>query len=120
LKWFACSLASFAAIQLIVLWVLYLNHKPDISTKVLAALVPLFFSLIFVSLLLPRLSKFKIGGVTAEVGSTGLEHPEEFNKGVETTAPPPSASNIAPASGQGEKPKLVDETLHRRGRSLRS
>jgi hypothetical protein len=68
-------LVSLAVVQLAVIWVLYLTRWADISTKMFSVLVPLFFGMILLSLLLPHLSKFKIGGITAEISSK----PEHFD-----------------------------------------
>jgi tetratricopeptide (TPR) repeat protein len=67
LKWLSISLAIFSALQLVLLWVLFLGRWTGLSPKLFATLNPVFFGMILLSLLLPQLSKFKLGGITAEV-----------------------------------------------------
>jgi tetratricopeptide (TPR) repeat protein len=67
LKRLSFSLAIVSAIQLILLWILFLGHWAGVSPKMFATLNPVFFGMILLSLLLPQLSKFKLGGITAEV-----------------------------------------------------
>ena len=104
-------LTCLAIVQLAVIWVLYLTRWADISTKMFAVLVPLFFGMILLSLLLPQLNKFKIGGITAEISSKSehLEGVKELQIEKEVSSLP--VSIIAPDTvvsdvGQGGSGKL--------------
>ena len=65
-----------AFIQLIGLWSLYIigfaQGKTYISPTTFAILAPLFFALSLVSILLPQLTKLKVGGIEADIEKTTL------------------------------------------------
>jgi len=63
-------------IQLIFLWIIYIigfaQGKTYISQTTFAILAPLFFALSLVSILLPQLTKLKVGGIEADIEKTTL------------------------------------------------
>ena len=95
LKILSGVLALLATVQMVVVWFLYLKGWPGLSAKMFVTLVPLFFGMILISLLLPRLNKFKIGGITAETDSR-LEHSEGFTGIQIEIGENPAPSNLTP------------------------
>jgi len=86
-------------IQLIGLWILYIigfsQGKTYISPTTFAILAPLFFALSLVSILLPQLTKLKVGGIEADIEKSTLI-PLERVKGLklETSGKLIPSSNI--------------------------
>jgi tetratricopeptide (TPR) repeat protein len=110
LKRLSISLAILSAAQLVLLWCLFLAHWSGISPKMFATLNPVFFGMILLSLLLPQLSKFKLGGITAEVAKP--EQIQGFKTDWELPRPE-GFGHDAPAARSGALPEA--ERVHPQG-----
>ena len=80
------------------------DGKEIVSPATFGVLAPLFFAFILVSLLLPQLTKLKVGGLEAEIEKATPE-PLEGPKGLrlETSETLVPSSNITPEPGKEEE-----------------
>jgi Flp pilus assembly protein TadD len=97
-------LAGLAIVQLVGLWLLYTKGLPSnkpLGETVFGILAPLFFAFTLVSILLPQLTKFKVGGLEADLEKAKLEPSKGLQGiGLETSWNLTPLSNITPEPGR--------------------
>jgi tetratricopeptide (TPR) repeat protein len=71
----AAIVGGAAAIQLIALWIIYMNTTGKVTDTMMMTMIPILLGLIVISLLLPVLVKLKLPGVEAELSQSQQKEP---------------------------------------------